>query len=62
MTTLLRGGRHPTFVAAAIKEHKQATIAYIMTQIVFDYTKEPIEALAHIDWLRIQIDWNQWAD
>lgn len=46
-------------VEAVVEEHEQAAVAYISIQVTFDDPKEPIEALAHIDGLGVQVDGNR---
>lgn len=43
-------------IESLIEEHKQSSVAHIAVEIALDDTKEPIEALAHVDGLGVQID------
>jgi hypothetical protein len=43
-------------IESLIEEHKQSSVAHIALEIALDDTKEPIEALAHVDGLGVQID------
>lgn len=38
-------------IKSLIEEHEKSSIAHIATEVALDDTKEPIEALAHIDGL-----------
>jgi len=48
-------------IESLIEEHKQSSVAHIATEVALDDTKEPIEALAHVDGLGVQIDRHRWA-
>jgi hypothetical protein len=43
-------------IESLIEEQNPSSVAHIAVEIALDDTKEPIEALAHIDGLGVQID------
>jgi hypothetical protein len=46
-------------IQAMVQEHEQAAITHIALKVILDNPEETVEALAHIDWLGMQVNGNR---
>jgi hypothetical protein len=46
-------------IQAMVQEHEQATIAHVALKVILNDPEETVEALAHIDWLGMQVNGNR---